>query len=104
MTAAPIVKTTDPTKTATLRPSFSVIVLAMAADRIQPTRVADTMISCCRGLPFRSRSSLMSSMAPEMTPVSYPNRKPPMADMHVMYALRVCGGPPVAECVHATTM
>ena len=43
--------------------------------------VADTMISCQTLVSFHSR--LIRTIAPDTTPVSYPNRNPPMADRAV---------------------
>ena len=54
---------------------------ARSAARQAVSTVADTIISC--QVWERENSCLSRIIAPEMTPVSYPNRKPPMAERKV---------------------
>ena len=73
---APPVKTMLPMRVVTFLPKTELRYPLTSANTIAAAIVTLTMISCVK--ESNANSSLSKSIAPETTPVSYPNRNPPI--------------------------
>ena len=74
---APIVKITAEAKITTLRPNISVIFPQNKAPRIAPTNPAEVTNSTME--LSKPKSFWKKGIAPDITPVSNPNNRPPVA-------------------------
>ena len=66
--AEPAIKTIEAKRMTGCRPSFVVAMLLRHAEKMHPTKVTETISSCC--LLLNPNSLTSNSMAPETTPVS----------------------------------